>query len=197
MSDDSELVYERTLGLDTGLLRRLERLEHAYRRLRGTNRILLIGLAVLLGGSAATVVTLALRLPPVPGGVVQAQSFALRDARGRVRGVFGMTTDGSPQFVLQDERGAARLRLIVLGDGSPGLALVDAKGRSRAALGLLPDETITLAFADRQGKTRAVLGLTAQQAASLALADSDGVTRAGMGVAADGKTALTTVEYKQ
>jgi hypothetical protein len=175
------------------LLRRLERLEQEYRRLRGTNRLLLVGLAVLLGSAAATVVTVALRVPLVPGDVVQARSFALRDAKGRVRGVFGMATDGASQLVLQDESGHARLRLVVLGDGSPGLSLIDQKGRSRAALGLLPDETITLAFADRQGISRAALGLTARQAASLALADSDGVTRAGIGVAADGKSTVTTL----
>jgi hypothetical protein len=188
---DSQEVHER---IPEALLQRLERVEQEYRRLRSTNRLLIVGLAVLLGSAAATVVTLALRLPPVPGDVVQARSFALRDAKGRLRGVFGMATDGSPQLALQDESGHPRLRLIVLSDGSPGLALIDQQGRSRAALGLLPDETITLAFADRQGISRAVLGLTARQAASLALADSDGVTRAGMGVAADGKSAVTTLD---
>src|SRR5256712_970245 len=186
---DSHDVHER---IPETLLRRLERLEQEYRRLRGTNRLLVVGLAVLLGTAAATVVTLALRLPRLSGDVVQARSFALRDANGRLRGVFGMATDGASQLVLQDERGHARLRLIVLGDGSPGFTLIDQKGRSRAALGLLPDETITLAFADRQGISRVALGLTARQAASLALADSDGVTRAGMGVAADGKSFVTT-----
>jgi len=187
---DSQEVHEH---IPEAMLRRLERVERAYGRLLRTNRLLLIGLAVLLGTAAATVVTLALRLPPAPGEVVQARSFALRDAKGRLRGVFGMATNGASQLVLQDESGHARLRLIVLGDGSPGLTLIDQKGRSRAALGLLPDETITLAFADRQGISRAALGLTARQAASLALADSNGVTRAGMGVAADGKSTVTNL----
>ena len=189
MSDNQE-IHER---IPEALVRRLERLEQKYRRLQGTNRLLVVGVAVLLGTAAATVVTLALRLPRLSGDVVQARSFALRDANGRLRGVFGMATDGASQLVLQDERGHARLRLIVLGDGSPGFTLIDQKGRSRAALGLLPDETITLAFADRQGISRVALGLTARQAASLALADSDGVTRAGMGVAADGKSTVTTL----
>jgi hypothetical protein len=189
MSDNQE-IHER---IPDALVRRLERLEQKYRRLRGTNRLLVVGLAVLLGTAAATVVTLALRLPRLSGDVVQARSFALRDAKGRLRGVFGMATDGASQLVLQDEMGHARLRLVVLGDGSPGFTLIDQKGRSRAALGLLPDETITLAFADRQGISRVALGLTARQAASLALADSDGITRAGMGVAADGKSTVTTL----
>ena len=193
MSDDSDLVYARKQELEAGRSRRLERLEQEFRRLRGTNRLLLVGLAVLLGSEAATVVTLALRRSSLPGDVVEARSFALRDAKGRLRGVFGLAKDGASQVVLQDESGNARLRLIVLGDGSPGLTLIDQKGRSRAALGLLPDETITLAFADRQGISRAALGLTARQAASLALADSKGVTRAGMGVAADGKSTVTTL----
>ena len=167
------------------LARRLDRVEHEYRRLR---RVLLVGLAV--GAVAATVVTFAVRRASARE-VVEARSFALRDNTGRVRGFFGIATDGSPQFVLQDDSGAARLRLTVLGDGSPGLALIDAKGRSRAALGLLADETITLAFADPQGTTRAVLGLTAGEGASLALADSSGATRAGMGVSADGRATVT------
>src|SRR3989454_11932442 len=104
---DSHDVHER---IPETLLRRLERLEQEYRRLRGTNRLLVVGLAVLLGTAAATVVTLALRLPRLSGDVVQARSFALRDANGRLRGVFGMATDGSSQLVLQDERGHARDR---------------------------------------------------------------------------------------
>src|SRR5439155_23667 len=85
MSDSHE-VHER---IPEALLRRLERLEQEYRRLRGTNRLLVVGLAVLLGTAAATVVSLALRLPRLSGDVVQARSFALRDAKGRLRGVFG------------------------------------------------------------------------------------------------------------
>ncbi|HZM27737.1 MAG TPA: hypothetical protein VFB89_10295, partial [Gemmatimonadales bacterium] len=131
------------------LVRRLQRVEHEYHRLRRANRVLLVGLAVL---GAASVVTVAVR--PAVRDVVEARSFALRDNKGRVRGFFGIAKDGSPQFVLQDDSGAARLRLTVLGDGSPGVALIDAKGRTRAVLGLLPDETITLAFADQRGTTR-------------------------------------------
>ena len=104
---DSQEVHE---PIPEAMLRRLERVERAYGRLLRTNRLLLIGLAVLLGTAAATVVTLALRLPPAPGEVVQARSFALRDAKGRLRGVFGMATNGASQLVLQDESGHARLR---------------------------------------------------------------------------------------
>lgn len=172
------------------VVKRLEQVEHEHRHLRRTNRVLLVGVAVLLAAGAATIVTVAVR--PTVNDVVEAHSFALRDNEGRVRGIFGVGTDGSPHFVLHDDSGAARLRLIVLDDGSPGLALIDAKGRSRAALGLLPDETITLAFADPQGTTRAVLGLTAGEGASLALADSVGATRAGLGVSANGKTTVTS-----
>lgn len=172
------------------LERRLDRVEHEHRHLRRANRLLLVGLAVLLGAGAVAIVTFAVRRAPVRD-VVEARTFALRDSQGRVRGFFGIATDGSPQFVLHDDSGTARLRLTVLGDGSPGLALIDAKGRSRAALGLLADETITLAFADPQGTTRAVLGLTAGEGASLALADSGGATRAGMGVSAAGTATVT------
>lgn len=182
-------VDDQTRDASADLVKRLEKVEQEHRHLRRTSRALLVGLAVLLAAGAATIVIVGGR--PTIRDVVEAHSFALRDNEGRVRGVFGVAQDGSPQFVLQDDSGAARLRLIVLDDGSPGLALIDAKGRSRAALGLLPDETITLAFADPQGTTRAVLGFTAAEGASLALADSVGATRAGLGVSADGKATVT------
>src|SRR2546428_11526338 len=97
MSDSRE-VHEH---IPEALLRRLERVERAYGRLQRTNRLLLIGLAVLLGTAAATVVTLALRLPPAPGAVVHARSFALLAAKSRLRGVVGMATDVSSHVVLQ------------------------------------------------------------------------------------------------
>lgn len=182
-------VDDQTRDASADLEKRLEKVEQEHRHLRRTSRALLVGLAVLLAAGAATLVIVGDR--PTIRDVVEAHSFALRDNEGRVRGVFGVAQDGSPQFVLQDDSGATRLRLIVLEDGSPGLSLIDSKGRSRAALGLLPDETITLAFADPQGTTRAVLGLTAAEGASLALADSVGATRAGLGVSADGKATVT------
>jgi hypothetical protein len=182
-------VNEQTPDASADWVKRLEKVEHENRRLRRTGHAILVGFAVLLAAGAATPVIF--RDRPTIKDVVEARSFALRDSQGRVRGVFGMSQDGSPQFLLQDEGGAARLRLTVLDDGSPGLSLIDSKGRSRAALGLLPDETITLAFADPNGTTRAVLGFTAAEGASLALADSVGATRAGLGVSSDGKATVT------
>src|SRR2546426_9370722 len=100
MSDSHE-VHER---IPEALLRRLERLEQEYRRLRGTNRLLVVGLAVLLGTAAATVVTLALRLPRPSGDAVHARRLALRDANGQLRGALGMGTDRASPMVLQGER---------------------------------------------------------------------------------------------
>src|SRR2546430_7260681 len=68
---DLTVTGVQTCALPISLVRRLERLEQKYRRLQGTNRLLVVGVAVLLGTAAATVVTLALRLPRLSGDVVQ------------------------------------------------------------------------------------------------------------------------------
>src|SRR5256712_14187388 len=98
MSDSHE-VHER---IPEALLRRLERLEQEYRRLRGTNRLLVVGLAVPPGTAAATAVSVALRLPRPSGDPVQARSFALRDANGRPRGEFRLAAGGAAELGLQE-----------------------------------------------------------------------------------------------
>ena len=172
----------------------LRELEDANRRLRRFGWSVLIGAVVVLGGTAAVVAMFATQRLPAPGSVVQARSFVLQDAQGRVRASLGVTKEGSVQLALQDDQGNPRARMSVLEDGSTGLALVDSSGHPRAALGLLSDGTINLVFADRGGQSRAVFGLTPGGASSLVLADGKGVTRAGLSVANTGKATQTVDE---
>lgn len=172
----------------------LHDLEDANRRLRRFAWSVLIGAVVVLGGTAAVVAMFATQRLPAPGSVVQARSFVLQDAQGRVRATWGVTKEGAVQLALQDDQGNPRARMSVLEDGSTGLALVDSGGHPRAALGLLSDGTINLVFADQGGQSRAVFGLTPGGASSIVLADGKGVTRAGLSVATSGKATETVDE---
>jgi len=172
----------------------LRELERANLRLRRFGWSVLLGSVVVLGGTAAVVAMFATQRLPAPGSVVQARSFVLQDANGKVRATWGVTKEGGVQLALQDDQGNPRARMSVLQDGSTGLALVDSAGHPRAAFGLLPDGTINLVFADQGGHSRAVFGLTASGASSLFLADGKGVTRAGLSVATGGKATQTVDE---
>lgn len=176
------------------IVERLALVEHENQRLRRYGKVVLGAAVVVLGATASVVAMFATNKIPPPGAVVQARSFVLQDAKGKVRGTWAVTQEGVVQFALSDGPGQPRVRLSVLEDGSPGLALVDGKGRPRAALGLLADGSINLVFADQEGRGRAVLGFTAEGASSLVLADGRGVTRAGLGVATGGRATLTVDE---
>jgi hypothetical protein len=168
--------------------REMERENQKLRRFAWT---VLLGAVVVLGGTVAVVVLFAMQHP---SSVVQARSFVLQDAQGRVRATWGVTKEGGVQLALQDDQGSPRARMSVLEDGSSGLALVDSAGHPRAALGLLTDGTINLVFADKGGQSRAVFGLTPGGASSLVLADGRGVTRAGLSVATGGRATQTVDE---
>lgn len=169
----------------------LRELERTNAKLRRFGWSVVIGAVVVLGGTVAVVVMFASQRV---ASVVQARSFVLQDAQGRVRATWGVTKEGSVQLALQDDKGNPRARMSVLEDGSTGLALVDSAGHPRAALGLLTDGTINLVFADKGGQSRAVFGLTPGGASSLVLADGKGVTRAGLSVATGGRATQTVDE---
>jgi hypothetical protein len=172
----------------------LRQLEAVNQRLRRFAWSVLFGAIVVLGFTAVVVIMFATQRLPAPGSVVQARSFVLQDAKGRVRATWGVTKDGGVQLAMQDDKGNPRARMSVLEDGSTGLALVDSMGHPRAALGLLTDGTINLVFADQGGQSRAVFGLTPAGASSLVLADGKGVTRAGLSVANGGRATQTVDE---
>jgi len=91
--------------------------------------------------------------------VVRAQKFELVDAKGKLRGVLSVLSDGSPQLALFDAKGRPRAGLVVLSDRLPALLLGDEKGY-RARLMLDADGSPGLVLSDEQGNTRAVVGVT-------------------------------------
>jgi hypothetical protein len=177
---------------DHHIMARLAAAEQDIRRWRRLALLSLIGICALLGVAAAMVVVYA--RSGFPGTIresVEAQNFVLRDERGEIRGVLGLTSAGSPQLVFHDGNHRERVTLALTEDGSSGLALRDSAGSSRAVFGLLPDETITIAFADRRGRTRTVLGLSDDESSTLVFADRTGVVQSSMGIDVKGQATFT------
>lgn len=172
--------------LEERMRSRMNVLEAEHARTQGRLKMMtfaLLGLVALLGAVALA--------PNLIGAVRSGEVAELRgvrivDAAGRVRGEWGVDTDGSTRLSVHDQQERQRLNLSVLSSGFPGLALVNDAGQRRAVLGLLPDQTTTLVFADSRGTPRAVLGLTNADAANLVFADSEGVSRLGMGLDGSG-----------
>ncbi len=176
---------------------RLRRLEGANRALRLWVTVLIVLVAVLMGGGAFLVYEVVTGSPMVASRRVTAREFVLADAAGRARGTWTIGADGSARLVLQDRANQPRLRFSVLGDnGAPGFTLIDERGTPRVVLGILPDGTNSLVLADAGGHSRAVLGV-AGDAANLVFADRFGTTRAGVGVDAAGRPDVSVFDQGQ
>jgi len=180
---------------DPYIVRRLEAAERQVAHLRRMVNYVFVGLAGLLGLTAA-VIYLAGRhgMPGMVASVVESREFLLRDQNGEVRGVWGTEGEGGIRLVLQDSADKASVKLSLLADGSAGVTLSDLAGNPRLVLGLLPDENVSVVFADGAGVTRAVLGLSADGSTSLVFAEKHGVTRAAVGVDAAGQAIIATGE---
>ena len=167
------------------LIARVATMERELKGLRGSNRLLGIGLLAALGLAALAVLQPEFLAVPGTSGVVQARDFVLVGPDGQVRGRWSVADNGlNATLVMQDQQEIPRLTMTVGGDG-PGLSFADATGQNRVALGVLADETSSLVFAGRSGETRAVLGMSRTErgdAASLVLADAGGQSRIGFGV---------------
>ena len=182
------------LRAEAAIVRRLENLERDNRRLRRYGITMLIVLAAFLGvGASLLYFSGAYGLPGSPQ-MVAARQFLLRDARGTIRGTWGVAKDGSVRLALSDDRGRQRIRLSLLEDGSAGLTFADTADRKLAVLGLLPDHTTTLALTDPAGVPRMVLGVAANGSSNLVFADHSGTTRAGLGVDTRGLGTFTLAE---
>jgi hypothetical protein len=194
MTGTTDIRSDRGVAPDptASMRNRMDAVERESRRARRMGAFVLITSAILLGVMSAVVILAARRGfgGPIPQ-VAEAQRFVIRDARGQIRGVWGVTKDGGAQIVLSDSLGRERLRLQVLRDGSSGVALVDSANRSRIVLAALPDQTATLVLADPAGRTRTVLGLNPNGASTVVFADRQGTTRAGLGVDAHGYGTFT------
>ena len=126
------------------LTQRVEKLERENRNLKSG---LLCGLVVvlgifLIGGTGAGKKT------------VEAESFVVKDAQGKVQARLGVTVDGGPALTFFDRKGNPRLFMGSLGLGDHydlGLALYDAKGRPRFSFGMLEGQFSGLAVGGLDG----------------------------------------------
>lgn len=179
---------------ESSILHRLEHLERDNRRLRRYAATMLVVVAMVLGlGAALIYYSVRSGLPGSPHSV-SARQYVLRDAKGEVRGAWGLGEDGAVRFVLSDASGRQRVRLSLLQDGSAGLSFADSADRKLAVLGLLPDHTTNLALTDPAGIPRAVLGVAPNGSSTLVFADQSGSTRAGLGVDSRGLGTFTLAE---
>ena len=184
-------VEELAREFEDVVLERVRRLERGNRSLRLWVAVLVVLVALLMGGGAFLAYEMVTGAPTIASRRVTSREFVLADASGRARGSWGVEPDGAVRLVLQDRANQPRLRFTVLGEnGAPGLSLLDERGVTHVVLGILPDGTTSLVLADATGHSRAVLGV-ADDAAHLVFADRFGVTRAGVGVDAAGKPDLS------
>ncbi len=182
------------LRAEAALGHRLDELERDNRRLRRYATTMLVVVAMVLGLGAAMVWYSGVAGLPGAPQTVTARPFTLRDAKGAVRGAWGVAEDGSVRLVLSDPNGRQRVRLSLLQDGSAGLSFADSADRKLAVLGLLPDHTTNLALTDPVGIPRAVLGVSPDGSSNLVFADQSGSTRAGLGVDSRGLGTFTLAE---
>ena len=178
--------------IERDLMHRLEAAEREIRRSRRLSVFALVAAAAVLGLAAALVVVYA--RAGFPGTIlesVEAQNFVLRDGRGTIRGILGLTSLGEPRLLLKDRTGRDRVTVALMEDGSAGLILADSLGHSRTVLGLLADETATITFADRNGRTRTVLGLAPDESSTLLFADRGGMTQSALGIDTRGHATFT------
>jgi hypothetical protein len=173
-------------------MRRVDAAERENRRIKRLSIASLIAVGLLLGLAAALVYISAQHgMPGLVSGVVESRQFLLRDADGRVRGVWGTAEDGTVRLVLRDQSDRSLVKINLLADGSSAITFADSAERSRIVLGLVEDETSTLVLADGTGRARAVLGLSPDGSSTLVFADTLGVSRAGLGIDAEGGATAT------
>ena len=130
------------------IVKRLEKVERQNGRLKRAG-VLVVALAcaVVLMGQTLT-----------RNRVVEAETFVLRDAGGKLRARLRTLLD-SPALAFYDRDETLHLELGLLED-SPFLILYDKGLRNRAQLSLSEDGSPSLSLLDKDWETRAVLGST-------------------------------------
>ncbi len=155
------------------LVRRLATLEQAHRRLAAANRRMkLVGATLVIGFAA--VAAMGPAMASRPAKAVDAESFVVHDASGKIRGAVGMADDGSVGINLNDSKGNTRITVDVGGNDTPGVDLYDASGHVRVTLALGPNGTPGLGFYDEAGKLRASFDIPASTTPGLGFYDANG-----------------------
>jgi hypothetical protein len=152
------------------LIERMTQLERQQRALQRANRRLRFAIStlVLLAGAVG------LMAQTAPVQSLEAQQFVLRGRDGKVRGVIGLSDNGSVGINLNDIKGQTRIEMDVAPNGSPGLDLYDPDGKLRATFALGPKGTPGLGLYDSGGKLRTSLDVPAQNTPGLAFYHPDG-----------------------
>ena len=148
------------------LTRRVHRVERENRRLHkiGAATLAMIAGVVLMGQVEKQTVPKA----------IEAESFVVRDAKGKLRAILGVWQDGEVRLLLPDQEQRSRAILAVKPDGSPYLGLYDASGKRRIGMAVLQDGMLALGFAHADGKSRAGLSVWPDGSSTMFLADADG-----------------------
>jgi hypothetical protein len=97
----------------------------------------------------------------------------LRDRVGRLRAVFDLAADQTPQIAFLDAAGKERVLLGLAADGAPSLRLCDENGKDRVLLGALRGGIGDLRFQDAAGKLLARLGARSDGTVDLTLRQRD------------------------
>ncbi len=160
--------YERNdPGCQVSLIQRVERLERENRNLKSG---LLFGLVVvlgifLIGGTGAGKKT------------VEAETYVVKDAQGKVQARFGVTVDGGPALTFFDRKGNPRLFMGSLGLGNHydlGLALYDDKGKPRLTFGILEGQFSGLAVSGQDGLEQVTMRVGWKGTPSVIVSDKRG-----------------------
>jgi hypothetical protein len=170
----SEVTHEKDL-----MLSRIERLEVENRRLkRGALACLVAITSFGLMGQAQRKSTRAPAPTPAPAvpKQIEAQSFILKDANGRVRAELSMAGTG-PSFKLRDESGSALVNLSLNDDapGGPFLLLSDPQHHAGLSMSVLGGAGSQLSLTGDRADIQAHIGVT-PDGTTLALSDQDGFT---------------------
>ena len=100
--------------------------------------------------------SLAYALMDKTGPVQDGQLWQARDASGRVRGVFGVSTDGVG-LTMYDTTGQMRLDVGIAPNGVPGILLLSKIGQPVATLNLVDGSVPTLRLTNVAESTRIVM----------------------------------------
>jgi len=172
----SETTHEKNL-----IVSRIERLEEQNRRLkRGALACVVVFVSLGLMGQTQRKSSRAPAATPAPAPAVpkkiEAESFILKDANGRVRAELSMAGTG-PSLKLRDESGSALVTLS-LNDEAPGgplLLLSDPQHHAGLSMSVLGAAGSQLSLTGERADIQAHIGVT-PDGTILALSDQDGFT---------------------
>lgn len=152
-----------TEGFNESVVRRLEELERANRRLTWTTLTLSVILSLMFALGATK--------PTSTKDTIRARHLEIVDANGNTRISLETYRSGEPQAVMRDDKGNLRIWMSV-GPSGPEVWLRGVDGSMRAKLSGAADGA-SLSLFDETGSQRALFGLQGQQPA-LSLLDKGG-----------------------